>query len=308
MPGRLLMFRWRVAILVCVAIAISYLDRQSLPVAVAAIQKDIPLTNTQFGALTSMFLLAYALMYAGGGALDRSAGHAARVSRHHDLLVARVREPQPRRPEFWMLAASRFLLGAGEGGGFPAATKVIAERFPVARTLDGDGHRQRRHGGRRRRRAAGDRRDPHVTAAGAGCSSSSARSDCLWSVWWASTKVRTPRTCRTRPHLPDRACTHPHPRMRGVLVFALRFRQVWGLVFAKFLTDAAWFFYISWLPKYLYDARGFDVKQVGYYAWVPFAASGVGSLAGGWFSSWLLAQRPVGQISRASSRSGSAPR
>jgi ACS family hexuronate transporter-like MFS transporter len=70
----------------------------------------------------------------------------------------------------------------------------------------------------------------------------------------------------------------------------LTLRQVWGLVGAKFLTDAAWFFYIAWLPKYLYDARGFDVKQVGYYAWVPFAASGIGSLTGGWFSSWLISR------------------
>ena len=38
--------RWRVALLVCVAIAISYLDRQSLPVAVKAVQADIPMTNT----------------------------------------------------------------------------------------------------------------------------------------------------------------------------------------------------------------------------------------------------------------------
>src|SRR5262249_18949555 len=65
-------------------------------------------------------------------------------------------------------------------------------------------------------------------------------------------------------------------------------RQIWGLVGAKFLTDAAWFFYISWLPKYLYDARHFDVKQVGLYAWVPYAASGVGSLLGGSFSSALI--------------------
>ena len=57
---------------------------------------------------------------------------------------------------------------------------------------------------------------------------------------------------------------------------------------AKFLTDGAWYFYLFWLPKYLYDARGFDVKQVGYYAWIPYAAAGIGSLVGGWFSSWLL--------------------
>jgi ACS family hexuronate transporter-like MFS transporter len=68
----------------------------------------------------------------------------------------------------------------------------------------------------------------------------------------------------------------------------LAYRQVWGLVAAKCLTDAAWFFYIAWLPKYLYDARHFDVKQVGAYGWVPYAASGAGSLLGGWLSSALV--------------------
>lgn len=61
--------RWRVAILVSAAIAISYLDRQALPVAVQAIGRDIPLTNGQFSALQSAFLFSYALMYAGGGKL-----------------------------------------------------------------------------------------------------------------------------------------------------------------------------------------------------------------------------------------------
>jgi MFS transporter, ACS family, hexuronate transporter len=54
------------------------------------------------------------------------------------------------------------------------------------------------------------------------------------------------------------------------------------------MSDSAWYFYLLWLPKYLYDARGFDIKQVSYYAWIPYAASGVGSFLGGWFSSMLL--------------------
>ncbi|MDE3161249.1 MAG: MFS transporter, partial [Acidobacteriota bacterium] len=61
--------RWRMAILVSLAIAISYLDRQTLPVAVQSIARDIPLTNSQFSALQSAFLISYALMYAGGGKL-----------------------------------------------------------------------------------------------------------------------------------------------------------------------------------------------------------------------------------------------
>ncbi len=65
-------------------------------------------------------------------------------------------------------------------------------------------------------------------------------------------------------------------------------RQTWGVVVAKFFSDAAWYFYLFWLPKYLYDARGFDIKAVGAFAWIPYAAAGVGCLAGGWLSSWLL--------------------
>jgi ACS family hexuronate transporter-like MFS transporter len=68
----------------------------------------------------------------------------------------------------------------------------------------------------------------------------------------------------------------------------LRLRQTWGLIAAKFLSDAAWYFYLFWLPKYLYDARGFDIKAVGAFAWIPPAASGIGCLCGGSFSSWLI--------------------
>ena len=60
------------------------------------------------------------------------------------------------------------------------------------------------------------------------------------------------------------------------------------MVLAKFLTDAGWYFYLFWLPKYLYDARGFDVKAVGAFAWIPPVAAGIGCLIGGGTSSWLI--------------------
>ena len=67
-------------------------------------------------------------------------------------------------------------------------------------------------------------------------------------------------------------------------------RKVQVLVFAKFMSDSAWYFYLFWLPKYLYDVRSFDVKQVSYFAWIPYAASGVGSFLGGWLSRVLLSR------------------
>ena len=270
--------RWRVAAIVCVAIAISYLDRQSLPVAVAAIQQDIPLTNTQFGALTSIFLLAYALMYAGGGALVDRLG-----TRRGFLLIMIVWSlacaSHSLAASFWMLAASRFLLGAGEGGGFPAATKVIAERFPI-------GERSTAMGLVNAGTAIGGVVAPPAIAAILLVGSwrwvfvACGAAGLLWTLWWS----RVPDVVAPPAPAATSAASSPWSAL-------LAHREVWGLVGAKFLTDAAWFFYISWLPKYLYDARGFDVKQVGYYAWLPFAASGVGSLLGGWLSSRLIAQR-----------------
>src|ERR1700693_6058635 len=61
--------RWGIAVLIGAAIAISYFDRQTLPVAINAIEREIPISNTQFSQLQAAFLTAYAIMYAGGGRL-----------------------------------------------------------------------------------------------------------------------------------------------------------------------------------------------------------------------------------------------
>ena len=86
--------RWRIAILVSAAIAISYLDRQTLPVAIKAIERDIPISNEQFSSLQSAFLIAYALMYVGGGKLMDVLGTRAGFLAHHGVLVARLRQPR----------------------------------------------------------------------------------------------------------------------------------------------------------------------------------------------------------------------
>jgi ACS family hexuronate transporter-like MFS transporter len=51
-----------------------------------------------------------------------------------------------------------------------------------------------------------------------------------------------------------------------------------------------WWLYITWLPKYLADARGFTLTKIGLFAWVPFVAADAGSLSGGWLSGHLIAR------------------
>jgi ACS family hexuronate transporter-like MFS transporter len=278
---------WRIAVLVSAAIAISYLDRQTLPVAVSAIAKEIPLTNQQFSSLQSTFLFAYAFMYAGGGKLVDVLG----TRRGFTVIMifwSLACASHALATTFAMLAASRFLLGLGEGGGFPAATRVVAEWFHPAQRATAMGIIN-----------AG-------TAVGAVIAPPliavilsflnwrwifvyTGLLGILWTLWWWF-RYSSPSEeggVASLGHEEQIQTSAPVPQTWR-WIDLLRVRESWGLVGAKFLSDGAWYFYLFWLPKYLYDARGFNVKAVGAFAWIPYAAAGVGCLLGGWFSSELM--------------------
>jgi ACS family hexuronate transporter-like MFS transporter len=261
-----------------------------LPVAIAAIQREIPINNTQFSHLQVAFLLAYAVMYAGGGKLIDVLG-TRRGFLWIMLFWSLACASHGLAAGFGMLAVSRFLLGMGEGGGFPAATKAVSEWFPAR-------ERSTAMGVINAGTAVGAVIAPPTLAAviqnlgwrwvfflcGA--------AGLLWSVWWLReyfAPAQHPRlTERERNEIEEVGAAPAQQKYEIAWLNLFAFPQVWGLVLGKFLSDAAWYFYLFWLPKYLYDARGFDTKQVGYYAWIPYAAAGVGSLLGGWFSSQLL--------------------
>jgi MFS transporter, ACS family, hexuronate transporter len=284
------MLRWRIAVLVSAAIAISYLDRQTLPVAIKAIERDIPVTNAQFSFLQSSFLIAYAVMYAGGGKLMDVVGTRAgflAIMLFWSLACA----SHGLATSVGMLAVSRLLLGIGEGGGFPAATRAVAEWFPVT-------ERSTAMGIINAGTAVGGVVAPPLIALVLTIADwravfyLTAVVGLAWTAWWwieYQPPERHPRLDEEEQRLlatvigAGRSLDAP-PRWLALLGL----RQTWGLVVAKFLSDAAWYFYLFWLPKYLYDARGFDIKAVGAYAWIPYAAAGVGCLAGGSLSSWLL--------------------
>ena len=286
--GRRLL-RWRIAVLVSAAIAISYLDRQTLPVAVHAIARDIPLSNQNFSFLQSAFLLSYALMYAGGGKLTDALG----TRRGFTVIMvfwSLACASHSFATSFMMLAVSRFLLGMGEGGGFPAASRAVAEWFPTE-------ERATAMGIINAGTAVGAVIAPPLIAIILTYMSwrwiflFTGAIGLLWTVWWRlSYFVPEAQTIPsgTGPEEIKSSRQSPPPGETLRWMDLLRIREAWGLVIAKFLSDAAWYFYLFWLPKYLYDARGFDVKAVGSFAWIPYAAAGVGCLAGGWFSSYLV--------------------
>jgi ACS family hexuronate transporter-like MFS transporter len=177
-----------------------------------------------------------------------------------------------------VLVLARLLLGMGEGAAFPAATRVVAEWIPANQRATAMG----------------------IINAGTALGSVlappliglillfgnwryifffAATVGLTWAAGWLLVYRQPAEVAGLQPVI--EAARIPWLRL-------LSSRRVLGMVSAKFLSDSAWFFCLFWLPKYLYDARGFDIKHVSYFAWIPYAASGLGSFAGGWFSSYLL--------------------
>jgi len=194
---------------------------------------------------------------------------------------------------FGMLVASRFLLGMGEGGGFPAATRVVAEWFPSQDRASAMGIINAGTSG-------GAVIAPPLIAFILGFANwrwiflISGALGLLWTAWWRHSYF-VPEAHRDQANRRE-MLGEPQNNLRWIAL--LRIREVWGMIMAKFLSDAAWYFYLFWLPKYLYDTRGFDTKAVGTFAWIPYAAAGVGCLAGGWFSSYLVRRQFSLDVSR----------
>lgn len=284
-------FRWWIAGLLALATALNYLDRQSLPVAISEIQESITISENAYARLQMLFLISYSLMYLVGGKLIDVLG-----SRLSYLLII----------IWWSLAnlihglmtsvmglgIARFLLGMGEGGGFPASAKVVSEWFPAK-------ERSMAFGIFNMGSSLGAVIAPPLIAfiiLGL---------DWRWVFFitgslgfvWAYFWYRIYQKPEKSKHVSAEEKSYIEAgqveseaastaKIKWIDLF--KYKKTWGLVSAKFLSDAAWYFYIFWLPKYLADARGLDIKEIGYYAWIPYAFAGAGSFLAGWLSSYLI--------------------
>lgn len=288
--------RWWIAGLLVLATALNYLDRQAFPVVVGEIRKSIPISDDEYGQLASLFLLAYAIMYAGGGYLldwlGTRVGYAVMIVwwSAANFLLGTVSTVVG-------LGIFRFLLGMGEGGGFPGSAKAVAEWFPPK-------ERAFAFGLFNAGSSIGAVAAPPLIALIAGTLGwrwvfyVTGAAGVLWAWLWL--KIYQPpersalvtaeeRDWIEREKAAERAAARTaaaEPAMRWLDFF--QYREVWGLMIAKFLSDAAWFFFIFWLPKYLNDVHQLNIKEIGTFAWIPYAFAGLGSLAGGWLSSELL--------------------
>ncbi len=284
--------RWWMIGLIFLATVINYVDRQTVSVLKKAITDDLGLSNPGYAAIQNAFLAAYAISQMVSGRLYDAVG--TRIGFTISIVVwsiaaaAHATASSAASFGFW-----RFVLGFGEAGNWPGAAKAIAEWFPA------------------RERALG--MGIFNTGAAVGGALSPPLIAWLATTWgWRPTFLITGalgfgwlvlwlvlyRRPQEHPWLEERERAYvlegrepsgsPGEAWRPGWLELLRYRQVWAILVARFLTDPIWWLYVFWLPSYFQEARGFSLGQIGWSAWFPFLAGGLGALTGGWASGQLM--------------------
>jgi MFS transporter, ACS family, hexuronate transporter len=281
--------RWWIAGLIFLATLINFVNRLTVSVLAPVITSDLHLTNLEFASITNSFLIAYTVSQALSGKLYDRIGNRRGFTL--SILVWSVASMlHAFATGLFSLNCFRFLLGLGEAGNWPGAAKVIAEWFPP------------------RQRALGMAIFNSGTSIGSvvatpliialqvtfGWKATFLAVGALGFVWLALW-LRFYHPPQQHPRITAEefaliAEGRPAAVERLPWRVLLRYRQTWAILLSRFFCDPVWWLYITWLPLYLYKVHGFSLKQIGYFAWVPFVAADAGSLFGGWMSGHLMAR------------------
>lgn len=284
-------YRWRIAIMLCLITTINYIDRQALTVAAPLLMEQFAISNAGYGIITSGFLFAYGLgQLICGPIVDRLGTKRAFSLAVIAWSIAGMLHAAGRG--FLSFLFFRVLLGLTEAANFPVALKAIAEWFPPAERSLAVGILTVGPG-------LGAIIAPPMIALiieTMGWQAGFLIPGAIGFVWLA--------LWHRMYHLP---AAHPRldPVERDVILAAtslvtaqvlmkrpwywsLRYREVWGLMLSRFVSDGAFYFFVFWLPVYLTAERGFDLMAIAMFAWIPFLAADIGGLAGGWLGKRMV--------------------
>lgn len=255
---------------------INYIDRQALSVAAPTITKLFHMSNTDYSRVLFCFLLAYALFQPlCGWLLDRIgtvAGFAIAVVWWSVACALHAFAQGP-----VSFGAFRFLLGAGEAALIPASIKAITEWLPVHHRAAGIGIMNSGIS------FGGMIATPIVAALliKTGWQVMFVVTGALGLLWLFAWLMLIPRLTKAAEAPVVSAVKLDYRAL-------LRRREILGIILARVISDPAWYFYMFWLPSYLSSQRGFDMKALRDYGWIPFFTATVGALFSGWLATRLL--------------------
>ena len=280
-------FRWVICGLLFLGVTKNYMDRGVLGVLKTPLQAAFGWDEIRYGHLVTIFQLAYAAgMLCMGRLIDQLGtrlGYAVAMVFWSIASMAHAAANS-----FWTFAMARAALGFGEAGVFPASIKSVAEWFPKKERALATGIFN-----------AGTSAGAIITpllvpriAESIGWRWAFVLVGALGFIWliiWMALYRKPEGHSRcTEEELKYIQSDAAPPAEKIPWARLVSYRQTWTFAAGKFLTDPIWWFYLFWIPDYMQRRHGLVLSKIGPPIFVIYVISDIGSVAGGWISSFLL--------------------
>ena len=285
-------YRWTVCALIFFATTINYLDRQVIGILKPLLESDLRIGEIEYGNIVTIFQLLYGFsMLLAGRLIDKfvtKIGYGVSVLLWSIAAMGHALARGMIGFGFW-----RALLGISESGNFPAAIKTIAEWFPKKERALATGIF---NSGANVGAVIAPVAVPAIVIAW-GWQATFIITGGIGFVWillWflfyelpeKKRKLSTNELEFIKSDLDEKnESEKPVPWIK-----LLKYRQTWIFFIGKALTDPIWWFYLFWIPGWLSTVRGtgLDLKSFGLPLVVIYSSTTIGSIGGGWLSSFMI--------------------
>lgn len=285
--------RWWIIGLIALVTIINYIDRNALAIMWPSISKDLGLSKDDYKWIVVVFMLAYAVSQSVSGKIYDKIG--TRLGFVFSIVIWSLSSGLHGLSNSLMsFSALRVTLGFGEAGNWPGATKSNAEWHPAK-------ERALAQGIFNAGAAIGGIISPLLIAflyTNFGWRTTFpviATFSLIWLIPWLIVNKGLPKTHpwlsdEERNYITSGQANTTNAKPERILKWKelLSYKQSYSVIVSRFFLDPIWWMFVSWLPIYLFEKFNFDIKQIGYFAWVPFVGAAIGSLGGGWASGYLI--------------------
>ena len=299
--------RWWIIGLIGLATIINYIDRSAINIMWPYIYKEFGIADADnknaLALITTFFMITYAIgQMVTGKMMDTIGTRIGMVVSISAWSVSIALHAFAK--SIFSFNIFRAMLGFSEAGNWPGATKSNAEWFPakeraIAQGIFGAGaslgsvvaapfiaYLYLAFGWR-------------MTFVGIGCLG------LLWIIPWLLINKNVPSkhpwiSKKELAHIEGEKSVNEISNQPPVKTWRqlLQVRNTWGIISSRFFLDPVWWMFLTWLPTFLKDQMGFDIKQVGAFAWAPYLFAAIGGLVGGFYSSGLIKKGVPAQSAR----------
>jgi ACS family hexuronate transporter-like MFS transporter len=286
--------RWWIIGLIALATVINYIDRSSLALMWPNISEDLGMDKNDYAFILNVFMVAYAIgQLVSGKVFDKVGTRIGYVIAIGVWGISSFMHAFARG--ILSFSFLRATLGLGEAGNWPGAVKSNAEWFPIKERAVAQG----------------------IFNAGASIGSVIAPPliailwaafgwqttfmivgsfGILWLIPWLIINKKIPAehpwlSEEEREYILSGQSEQDRKNVKGKglsLKQILSYRESWSVLVARFFLEPIWWLFVGWMPLYLAEVYGFNVKEIGFFAWVPYVGAAVGSISGGYYAGKLM--------------------